>query len=80
MPPYKEQFPVGSQVRVKPRPFLEQFQNDWKYHHPVSNEQLDSAGVTETVKGVAFYHGGDVLYTLTASPGIWHEQCLEALS
>jgi hypothetical protein len=55
----KEQFPAGSRVRVKPRSFLEQFQREWKYHHPVSNEQLDFAGVTDTVKGAGFYHGGD---------------------
>jgi hypothetical protein len=75
--PYKEQYPVGSRVRVKPRSFLEQFQREWKYHHPVSNEQLDSAGISDTVKGAAFYHGSDVLYTLSNTPGIWHEACLE---
>ena len=77
MPPYKEQFPVGSRVRVKLRSFLEQFQREWKYHHPISNEQLDFAGVTDTVKGAAFYHGGDVLYTLCETPGTWHEKCLQ---
>jgi hypothetical protein len=64
-------------VRVKLRSFLEQFQREWKYHHPISNEQLDFAGVTDTVKGAAFYHGGDVLYTLCETPGTWHEKCLE---
>jgi len=78
VPPYKEQFPAGSRVRVKPRSFLEQFQREWKYHHPVSNEQLDFAGVTDTVKGAGFYHGGDVLYTLFETPGTWHEGCLES--
>jgi hypothetical protein len=77
VPPYKEQFPPGSRVRVKLRSFLEQFQREWKYHHPISNEQLDFAGVTDTVKGAAFYHGGDVLYTLCETPGTWHEKCLE---
>jgi hypothetical protein len=77
MPPYKEQFPVGSSIRVKSRAFLQQFQRDWKYHHPLSNEQLDFAGVAGTVKESAFYHGGDVLYTLLNIPGTWHEQCLE---
>ena len=77
MPPYKEQFPVGSRVRVKLRSFLEQFQREWKYHHPISNEQLDFAGVTDKVKGAAFYHGGDVLYTLCETPGTWHEKCLQ---
>lgn len=68
VPPYKEQFPVSSRVRVKPRSFLAQFQREWKYHHPLSDEQLDSAGVTDTVKGAAFYHGGDVVYTLSETP------------
>ncbi|PYV86496.1 MAG: hypothetical protein DMG90_21045 [Acidobacteria bacterium] len=77
MPPYKEQFPVGSRVRVKLRSFLEQFQREWKYHHPISNEQLDFAGVTDKVKGAAFYHGGDILYTLCETPGTWHEKCLQ---
>jgi hypothetical protein len=30
------------------------------------------------VDEVAFYHGGDVLYTLHAMPGLWHEVCLRA--
>jgi hypothetical protein len=70
---FKEQFLVGSRVRVKPRRFLEEFKRDWKYHHPISDEQLDLAGVTDRVKGVAFYHGGDVLYTLSETSGTWHE-------
>jgi hypothetical protein len=78
VPPYKEQFLVGSRVRVKPRRFLEEFKREWKYHHPISDEQLDLAGVTDRVKGVAFYHGGDVLYTLSETPGTWHEVCLES--
>jgi len=80
VPPYKEQFPAGSRVRVKPRRFLEQFQREWKYHHPISDGQLDLAGVIDTVKGAAFYHGGDVLYTLSETPGTWHEVCLESAS
>jgi hypothetical protein len=77
MPPYREQFPVGSRVRIKSRPFLLQFKREWTYHHPISDEQIDSGGVNDTVKAVGFYHGGDVLYTLAKSPGIWHEVCLE---
>ena len=77
MPPYKEQFPVGSRVRVKLRSFLEQFQREWKYHHPISNEQLDFAGVTDTVKGAGFNHGV-FLYLLFQTPGVWHEECLES--
>jgi len=78
MPPYKEQFPAGTRVRVKPRPFLEQFQRGSKHHNPLSVEQLDFADVMATVKTVGFYHGGDVLYTLSQCPGIWHEECLES--
>lgn len=55
---------------MKPRRFLEEFQREWKYHHPISDEQLGVSGVTDTVKGVAFYHGGDVLYTLSEIPGM----------
>ena len=77
MPPYQERFPAGSRVRVKSRSFLEQFQREWKYHHPVSDQQLNSAGNVDTVKGAGFYHGGDVLYTLSTTPGLWHEECLE---
>jgi hypothetical protein len=29
---------------------------------------------------VAFYHGGEVLYTLENIPGIWHEVCLDSAS
>ena len=80
LPPYQEQFPLGSRVRVKARPLLEQFQREWKYHHPISNDQVDAAGRTDTVKGVGFYHGGDVLYLLSEIPGTWHEVCLESAS
>jgi hypothetical protein len=50
LPPYQELFPVGSRVRVKLRPFLEQFQRDWKYHHAFSANHLDAAGKMDTVK------------------------------
>jgi hypothetical protein len=42
---------VGGRVRVKPRSFLEQFQRESKYKHLISNEQLEAAGMTDTVKG-----------------------------
>jgi hypothetical protein len=77
---YQERFPVGTRVRVKSGQFLEDFRRDWKYHHPISTEQIDPAGVTDMVKGTGFYHGGDVLYTLSVTPGTWHEACLEAAS
>ena len=78
--PYKEQFPAGTRVRVKPRSFLKQFQRpEWIYHHPISNEQLDFAGVTDTVKGAGFNHGV-FLYLLFQTPGVWHEECLESVT
>ena len=43
---------------MKPRPFLEQFHREWKYHNPISDQQLDSAGAVDTVKDVGFYPGG----------------------
>ena len=45
-----------------------------------SQQQLDAAGVVDTVKGVGFYHGGDVLYTLSNTAGTWHEDCLEQVN
>jgi hypothetical protein len=80
VPPYQEQFPVGTRIRVKSRRLLEDFCRNWKYDHPISLEQIEAAGVTDTVKGIAFYHGGDVLYTLSTTPGTWHEVCLEIAS
>ncbi len=80
LPPYQEQFPVGSRVRVKERQFLELFQREWKYHNPISADQIDAAGRTDTVKGVGFYHGGDVLYELSEIQGTWHEVCLESIT
>jgi hypothetical protein len=77
MPPYKEQFPVGTQVRIKDRAFLERFKAEWKVHHPLSLEQLSAAGRVDNVRGASFYHGGDVLYVLEETPGTWHEECLE---
>jgi hypothetical protein len=77
VPHSTDQFPAGTQVRVKPRLHLKRFQRpEWKYHHPISDEQLDFAGVTDTVKAAGFAHGV-FLYTLIQTPGIWHEDCLE---
>ena len=78
MAQYKEDFPVGSIVRVKDRGFLESFKKDWAYHNPLKSKQLASAGKEGRVAEVGFYHGGDVLYTIDGMPGIWHERCLES--
>jgi hypothetical protein len=57
---------------------LKQFQRpEWIYHHPISDEQLDFAGVTDTVKGAGFNHGV-FLYLFFQTPGVLHEQCLES--
>jgi len=73
---YNELFPAGTRVRIAQRQLLEEFKRTWKYHHKLRNEQLDWAGQMAIVKGVAFYHGGDPIYTLSGVPGLWHEQCL----
>jgi len=73
--PYKEAFPEGTRVRVADQAFLELFMREWKYHHKLRREQLAYADREATVKGVAFYHGGDPVYTLDI-PGLWLEQCL----
>jgi hypothetical protein len=80
MAPYKEDFPVGSSVRIMDSEGLGEFSRSWKFHHPLSPEQMQFAGKTVVVEAVGFYHGGDVLYTLRGTPGYWHEQCLQASS
>lgn len=75
-PPYNEQFAVGTRVQIAPRDVLEEFRRRWIYHHPLTVEQLAYAGQQATVRDVAFYHGGDVLYTLDGVAGTRHEQCL----
>jgi hypothetical protein len=76
--PYEAKFAVGTRVRIKDRSELERFKQTWKYHHPLSEKQLDYGGVTAAVKEVSFYHGGDALYELDGVPGMWHEECLSA--
>ena len=75
---YKERYPVGTYVKIAPVDRLRGFKRPaWKYHHPISDEQLQSAGKRDSVRSVGFYHGGDVLYQLSAEPGTWHEACLD---
>jgi RHS repeat-associated protein len=76
MPLYKEDFPVGSRVRIADATQLQEFRRTWQYHHKLRSEQLAYAGRIVEVEKVSFYHGGDVLYELRGIPGIWHEQCL----
>jgi hypothetical protein len=74
--PYKEEFPVGTRVRVADRDSLEEFARTWKLHHPLEAQQLERAGTAAVVASVGFYHGGDGLYQLEGIPGTWHEICL----
>jgi hypothetical protein len=76
MPDYNAAFPHGTAVRVADLPDLEAFQDGWKLHNPLAQEQLSFAGYAATVSDASFYHGGDVLYELAEVPGIWHESCL----
>jgi hypothetical protein len=79
MAPYKEDFPVGSTVRIADASRLQEFQRTWQYHHKLNPEQVGYAGQIAEVEKVSFYHGGDVLYELRGIPGIWHEQCLASV-
>jgi hypothetical protein len=74
--PYVERFSPATQVRVADRETLERFRAEWKYHNPLTPEQLGYAGRTAVVRSVSFYHSGDPLYVLESVPGVWHEACL----
>jgi hypothetical protein len=76
--PYREAFPVGTEVRIADRSFLEEFRATWKFHHKLQGEQLAYAGRTAKVEEVGFYHGGDPVYKLAEIPGLWLEPCLRA--
>jgi hypothetical protein len=73
--PYNEEFPEGTLVRIVDAERLVEFQRTWRYHNPLTDEQMAYALHAAQVKSVSFYHGGDVLYDLDGVPGIWHE-CL----
>jgi hypothetical protein len=75
---YKEDFPVGSKVRMASREYLENFERSGKHHHPLESLQWHHAGEVATVSAEGFYHGGDVLYQLRDVPGTGHEACLFA--
>ncbi len=67
--PYREEFPVGTRVRIKATAVLEEFRRTWNLHHPISAEQVCFGGQVSVVAGVSFYHGGDELYKLMDAPG-----------
>jgi hypothetical protein len=75
---YHEKFPAGTRVRIASREELERFRREWRLHNPLGPAQLDFADREATVAEVGFYHGGDVLYTLSGVPGVWHEHCLSS--
>lgn len=77
---YREEFPVGSKIRIADRENLQRFLENWKFHHPLQKEQLQYSDQSAIVAKVLFYHGGDELYELEGVPGLWHEQCLEAVT
>jgi hypothetical protein len=68
---------VGGRVRVKPRSFLEEFQRKSNNPHPLSDEQLEAAGTTDTVEAAGIHLDGYALVKLTSTAGMWHEECLE---
>lgn len=76
--PYEAEFPIGTIVRVADRESLERFQREWRFHHPLGDEQLEFAGCVALVLDVGYYHGGGELYSLEGIPGTWHEVCLAA--
>lgn len=76
MKPYESRFTIGDRVRVVDTQHLNEFRREWKYHTPLTDEQIDHGGETARVADVGFYHGGDPLYQLEGLPGLWHEQCL----
>ncbi len=75
--PYSARYPVGSTVRLRSRDELEAFMNSWKLHHALVAEQLRFADIETVVQSVAYYHGGDVIYTLRDAGAFgWLEPCL----
>jgi hypothetical protein len=74
--PYEAAFLVGTRVRVRNLDRLKRFAEEWKHHHPLTEDQLKYADTEATVQEVGYYHGGDVLYALDGIPGKWHPQCL----
>jgi hypothetical protein len=76
--PYKEEFQIGSLVKIADRGALEDFVRNWRLRNRLQPEQLDHAGKIGKIKSGGFYHGGDELYQIEGIPGIRHGQCLAA--
>lgn len=73
---YTAEFPVGTLVRVVSHAKLLEFKNTWRFHHPLTEEQLGYADAEGNVLDVGYYHGGDELYRIEGTPGLWHEACV----
>jgi hypothetical protein len=41
---YTEKYPVGTDIRIVDLEKLQAFKRDWKYHHPLSDQQMLLAG------------------------------------
>ena len=65
---YNPEFQANTHVRIADRQHLEEFKRSWRYHHPLTEEQLDFAGRAALVESVGMYHGGDQLYVLNGYP------------
>ncbi len=68
--PYNAEYPVGTKVRIQDRSNLEKFIQEWKYHDPLSRDQLAFADKVAVVESVGYYHGGDELYKLEGINGL----------
>jgi len=67
-------------IRIKPREYLEWHANNlWTRHHPPMPEQFEFGSSIKTIKEIQMYHGGDLLYILEETPGIWREDCIEEI-
>ena len=71
-------FPEGTKVRIADLTILEDFYQSWKFHDPLTPEQLAYAGQFAVVEKTGIYHGGDVIYKLLNISGVWHQSCLIA--
>lgn len=85
MPAYHAAFDHLDAVIPLSKDELVKFQNEWKFHHPITNEQIKLGGIRLFVDTAHYYHGGDPLYSLfiwngdgtkTLLPGLWHEELL----
>ena len=80
MPDYHSAFDGGEHVFIADLDTLREFQKSWKWHHPLSDEQLTYAGKRDLIKMVSYYHGGTPLYEFASIPGFWHESCLRDMT